>query len=84
MRLRQLQAAHRGDKQYAGTDQGRHVRDRIGRPRAFGASWEVFALKNNNLVGKTMWSVRDAVDARLRNNSPSLKQRLFAGAHFGN
>jgi hypothetical protein len=24
-----------------------------------------------------MWSVRDAVDARLRNNSPSFKQRLL-------
>jgi hypothetical protein len=31
----------------------------------------MFALKNNNLVRKMIWSVRDAVDARLRNNSPS-------------
>jgi hypothetical protein len=51
--------------------------------RTFGASWEVFPLKNNNLVRKTMGSVRNSVNACFRNNSPSLKQRVFAGAHFG-
>jgi hypothetical protein len=59
MRLRQLQAVRRGDRQYGRTDRGRHVRHQQDGLGAFGAPWEVFALENDNVVRKTMWSVRN-------------------------